>query len=106
MQTTVSPERQYEVVMNTHNLTDQMVVIIDLPETLVNNSATAQVWYNKYVPEGYRISEVKAFEPGEEAEEQKPEQVGYGDELDYVGSEEDPDGFSIVEVDTEEDEED
>lgn len=99
--TTVSPERQYEVIMNTHNLTDQMVVLIDLPESLVNNSATAQVWYNKYVPEGYRISEVRAFEAGEE-----PEHVGFGAELDYVGSEEDPDGFSIVEVDTEEDEED
>lgn len=99
--TTVSPERQYEVIMNSHNLTDQMVVLIDLPESLVNNSATAQVWYNKYVPEGYRITEVKAFEGGEEAEEQ----VGFGDELDYVGSEEDPDGFSIVEFDTAEDEE-
>jgi hypothetical protein len=94
--------------MNSHNLTDQMVVLIDLPESLVNNSATAQVWYNKYVPEGYRISEVRAFEPGAEveAEEQESEYVGFGDELDYVGSEEDPDGFSIVEVDTEEDEED
>ena len=99
-----SPTRQYEVTLT--SIWDEsdvdLVALVDLPVTLINNVDTVRVWYAKYVPEGYAIASVTPFEAGEEVvEAEESDYIGFGDELDYVGSEEDPDGFSVAEVDDE-----
>lgn len=101
----VSPTRQYEITMATHDKKDVITELVTLPETLVNNKATAQVYWNKYVPEGYAMVDAQPFVEGEDAKptwtDNDADHTGFGDELDYVGSEEDPDGFSVAEVDDE-----
>lgn len=95
----VSPTREYEVTMATYDKKDVITELVTLPETLVNNRFTAQIYWQKYVPEGYVMVDAQPFvaaEVEEEAEEQSPDYVGYGDELDYVGpDEEDQDDFIV-----------
>ena len=95
----VSPSRQYEITMRTHDKQDVITELITLPEALGNNRFVAKVYYQKYVPEGYFLVDAQPFVEGEpvETEEQEPEHVGFGDSLDYVGpDEEEDDGESFV----------
>lgn len=90
----VSPSREYEITMTDFDSSDQFVVHVTLPANLPNTTFYVGAWYDKYVPKGMTITDIVPFV---EAEEKEPEYVGYGDDLDYVGpDEEDSDGFSIV----------
>lgn len=108
----ISPTREYEVTMAAHqDNTDRIVELVTLPDGLVNTRFIAQVYWQKYVPEGYAIVDAQPFVEGEEIrdeafvsltpvkEEPNPQYAGIGNELDYVGPEEDPDGFTIHEID-------
>lgn len=98
----VSPSRQYEITMTTNDKTDVITELITLPLSLGNNRFVAKIYYQKYVPKGYFLTDAQPFVEGEpveieETEEQEPEHVGFGDELDYVGpDEEEDDGESFV----------
>lgn len=95
----VSPTREYEVTMATPNKMDVITELVTLPETLANNRFVAQIYWRKYVPEGYAVIDAQPFVPAEveeKTEESAPEYIGFGDELNYVGSDkENPDGFVI-----------
>lgn len=93
----VSPSREYEITMyNIEDVVDIITTHITLPDGPMNNVNSVRIWYQKYIPEGWAISGIHPFE---EAEELNPEYVGIGNELDYVGPEEDLDGFTIHEID-------
>ncbi len=69
----ISPSRQYRVIMMTED-SEQVVEIVTLPATLVNNAATVEVWYQKHVPAGHLIVEVEPVEtiPVDVVEEDEP----------------------------------
>ena len=84
----VSPSRQYRVIMMTAD-EERVVKFITLPTTLVNDSATVEIWYQKYVPEGHLLIDVEPVEVVEDVPTAKPESehVGYGRNLDFIGEE-------------------
>jgi len=111
----ISPSRRYRVSMMAEDET-QVQQTVTLPIGLANNSATVEIWYQKYVPKDHLVVDI---EPAEAVEEEPiaaylaPQQeiVGIGDSLDYVGedgpAEEEPDeAFSISEFGEEPSEED
>lgn len=57
----ISPSRQYRVIMMTED-SEEVVEIVTLPATLVNNAATVEVWYQKHVQAGSVIVEVEPVE--------------------------------------------
>lgn len=84
--TGVSPSRQYRVIMMTEDA-EQKVELVTLPATLINNPATVEIWYQKYVPEGHLIVDVEPVEEEPAKVESEPEHVGFGDSLDFTGEE-------------------
>jgi hypothetical protein len=62
---------------------EQKVELVTLPAALINNPATVELWYQKYVPEGHLIVDIEPVEK----EPAKSEHVGFGDSLDFVGEE-------------------
>jgi hypothetical protein len=75
--------------------------VVTLPASLVNTAATVEIWYHAYVPKGHLVIDIEPVEtveddmPTDEETDQeapiaaylkpKPEIVGIGDSLDYVG---------------------
>jgi hypothetical protein len=86
-------------------------VKVTLPDNLVNNAATVEIWYDKYVPEGHLLIDIEIPIESEEPQElivgvmptdelddeearaaaylaPQQEIVGSGNSLDYVGKDE------------------
>lgn len=87
----VSPSRRYRVTMMAEDET-QVQQTVTLPIGLANNSATVEIWYDKYVPTGHLVVDI---EPAEDVDESiveestaDPKYVGFGDSLEYVGEDE------------------
>ena len=96
----ISPSRRYRVIMTSED-GERVDKTVTLPVNLPNNSATVEIWYHKYMPEGHLVLDIEPEENAEaEAEmlaakyptiaEAKADHdhVGYGDSLEYVGEDE------------------
>jgi hypothetical protein len=105
----VSLSRKYRVIMTTED-GEEVSVKVTLPDNLVNNAATVEIWYDKYVPEGHLLIDIEIPIESEEPQElivgviptdelddeeardveylETLEIVGSGNSLDYVGKDE------------------
>lgn len=96
----ISPSRRYRVTMMAEDET-QVQQNVTLPIGLANNSASVEIWYQKYVPEGHLMIEIFPVEE-EDPEESEfetdfgllkrnygedTETEGFGDSLNFIGEE-------------------
>jgi hypothetical protein len=82
---------------------EEVAKIVFLPKALANNPETVEVWYQKYVPKGHLLIDVKPVEVGEAEDLVESKYVGFGDSLEYVGEDEPTEEISEEMADKERD---